>query len=156
MQKTKIVSRIALLREQIGLTQLELGQLLGVTENSVANWEKGRGSLEWIDRVIKLCKLFQCMPDQLVEYVPDNEPVEVQSNTKKNQLDELRKLINTQEASSIGHKSVSDIESTHLYSQVQPKVKTSFLEDLRKLADTEEPASVRNLNQISNSQNAEV
>lgn len=88
----KPVSRIAQLREQAGLTQLELSQLLDVTENTVANWEKGRSSLEWIERVIKLCRLFQCTPEDLIEYVPDTEPVETKK--KGRSLAELRKLLN--------------------------------------------------------------
>jgi transcriptional regulator with XRE-family HTH domain len=95
MEGKKPVSRIAPLREQIGLTQLELAQLLDVTENTIANWEKGRSGLDWIVRVINLCKIFQCTPDQLIEYVPDTEPVE--TKTKKPSLDALRRLINTHE-----------------------------------------------------------
>jgi transcriptional regulator with XRE-family HTH domain len=95
MEKKKPVSRIALFREQMGLTQIELAQLLDVTENTIANWEKGRSGLDWIVRVINLCKIFQCTPDQLIEYVPDTEPVEAKS--KKRSLEELRRLINTHE-----------------------------------------------------------
>ncbi len=95
MQEKKPVSRIALLREQIGLTQLELAQLLDITENTIANWEKGRSGLDWIIRVINLCKIFQCTPDQLIEYVVETEPVE--EKPKKRSLKELRQLINTHE-----------------------------------------------------------
>ena len=91
----KPVSRISQLREQAGLTQLELSQLLNVTENTVANWEKGRSSLEWIERVIKLCRLFNCIPEDLIEYVPDIEPVETKK--KGRSLAELRRLLNTHE-----------------------------------------------------------
>jgi len=96
MERMKPVSQIAELREQMGLTQLELAQLLEVTENTIANWERGRSGLEWIDRVIKLCKLFNCTPEQLVKYVPDTEPVE-KNTKKKRSLEELRRLINTHE-----------------------------------------------------------
>jgi len=150
MQKTKPVSRIALLREQIGLTQQELAQQLNVTENTVANWEKGRGSLEWIDRVIKLCKIFRCTPDLLVEYVPDTEPVETQPKTKKNHLEDLRKLINTHEPSPGSHNCFMHTEPA----ETQPK--TGSLEDLRKLANTQEPTSVSNSSQTSKSRNLEV
>ena len=95
MAKMKPISRIAKLREEKGLTQLELGQLLEVTENTVANWEKGRSGLDWIVRVSKLCKLFGCTPDDLLEYIPDTEPVETKS--KKPSLEEMRRLINTHE-----------------------------------------------------------
>lgn len=94
-ERMKPVSRISQLREQAGLTQLELSQLLNVTENTVANWEKGRSSLEWIERVIKLCRLFNCIPEDLIEYVPDTEPVETKK--KGRSLAELRRLLNTHE-----------------------------------------------------------
>lgn len=100
MNRMKPVSRIAEFREQIGLTQVELADLLEVTENTVANWEKGRSGLVWIERVNKLCKIFQCTPDQLIRYVPDTEPEKSKTNTKKRSLDELRKLINTHEPAS--------------------------------------------------------
>ncbi|MEM8780898.1 MAG: helix-turn-helix transcriptional regulator [Cyanobacteria bacterium P01_G01_bin.49] len=97
MDRMKPVSRIADLREKIGLTQIELAQLLGVTENTIANWEKGRSGLDWIERVIKLCKLFQCSPDQLINYVPDTESEKSTTSKKKRSLDDLRRLINTHE-----------------------------------------------------------
>lgn len=55
-------------RQKAGLTQLEMSQLLGVTENTYANWEKGRSGLMWIERVVKLCKLFDCEAIDLLEY----------------------------------------------------------------------------------------
>lgn len=98
MERTKPVSRITLLREQMGLTQIELAQLLDVTENTIANWEKGRSGLDWIIRVINLCKIFQCTPDQLIDYIPNTEPVE--AKPKQRSLEELRRLINTHEPAS--------------------------------------------------------
>lgn len=95
MERMKAVSRISQLREQAGLTQLELSQLLDVTENTVANWEKGRSSLEWIERVIKLCRLFNCIPEDLIEYVPNAEPIETKK--KGRSLAELHKLLKTHE-----------------------------------------------------------
>lgn len=100
MEHMKPVSRISQLREQAGLTQLELSQLLDVTENTVANWEKGRSSLEWIERVIKLCRLFNCIPEDLIEYAPDAEPVE--KKKKGRSLAELRRLLNTHEPAQTG------------------------------------------------------
>lgn len=100
MNRMKPVSRIAEFRDQIGLTQIELADLLDVTENTVANWEKGRSGLVWIERVNKLCKLFQCTPDQLIDYVPDTEPEKPNTNKKKPTLDDLRRLINTHEPAS--------------------------------------------------------
>lgn len=92
LMNKKPVSRIAKHRRRIGITQLELAQLLGVTENTIANWENNRSSLLWIDRVVKLCKLFECSPEQLIKYVPDTQPTKKKSK-KKPSLEELRRLI---------------------------------------------------------------
>ncbi|MBE7379842.1 MAG: helix-turn-helix transcriptional regulator [Leptolyngbya sp. SIO1E4] len=63
-------SAIAALREQKNLTQLQLAQEVGVTETTIANWEKGRSGLEWIDRLIRLCAALECTPEDLIRYVP--------------------------------------------------------------------------------------
>lgn len=56
------------LRQKAGLTQLEMSRLLDVTENTYANWEKGRSGLRWIEIVVNLCKLFECEAIDLLEY----------------------------------------------------------------------------------------
>ena len=68
MSYLKPVTRFKELREKQGLTQLEMSQLLGVTENTYANWEKGRSSIEVIERVVKLCKLFGCAVEDLLSH----------------------------------------------------------------------------------------
>ena len=64
----KLISKIGELREQKGLTQRQIALALGVTETTVANWERGRSGLEWIDRLNRLCKLLDCRLDELIEY----------------------------------------------------------------------------------------
>ncbi|MEG3890103.1 MULTISPECIES: helix-turn-helix transcriptional regulator [unclassified Microcoleus] len=93
MERTKPVPRLAQLREQAGLTQLEVSQLLGVTENTVANWEKGRSGIEWIERIVKVCKLFDCSAEDLIEYVVETQPAE--PNAKRPTLEDLRRMLNT-------------------------------------------------------------
>jgi transcriptional regulator with XRE-family HTH domain len=56
------------LRQKAGFSQLEMSQLLGVTENTYANWETGRSGLNWITMVVNLCKLFDCDEIDLLEY----------------------------------------------------------------------------------------
>lgn len=68
MNRLKPIPRLAELRQISGLTQLEVSQSLGITENTYANWEKGRTGLEVIERVVKLCKLFNCPVEQLLSY----------------------------------------------------------------------------------------
>ncbi|MBD2626067.1 helix-turn-helix transcriptional regulator [Trichormus variabilis] len=88
MEHMKVVSRLATLRDKENLTQRQLADLLEVTENTVANWETGRSSVEWIDRVVKLCKIFACTPEELIEYVVDSKPAKTDS------LAEIRARLN--------------------------------------------------------------
>lgn len=60
------ISRIATLREQAGLTQRELALAVGVTETTIANWERGRSGLDWIERLIRLCRTLNCDLEDLI------------------------------------------------------------------------------------------
>lgn len=55
---------IARMREKAGLTQSELANLIGVSENTIANWEKG-GASKWIKNLNKLCKVLDCELENL-------------------------------------------------------------------------------------------
>jgi transcriptional regulator with XRE-family HTH domain len=54
-------------RDRLGLTQKELANLLGVTENTVANWENGRSGFEQFARVVLLCNTLNCEAKDLIE-----------------------------------------------------------------------------------------
>jgi transcriptional regulator with XRE-family HTH domain len=75
-----INTRIAELRRARGLTQLELAQQVQVTETTIANWEKGRSGAEWILKVIALCKILDCQPEDLIVSAENSE-----SNTSSGQ-----------------------------------------------------------------------
>lgn len=60
-------TKLSELRQKAGFTQLEMSRFLGVTENTYANWEKGRSGLKWMVMVVKLCKLFDCEAIDLFE-----------------------------------------------------------------------------------------
>lgn len=68
MSNLKPVIRFKALRQKEGLTQLEMSQLLGVTENTYANWENGHKTVEIVERVVKLCKIFKCSVEDLLSY----------------------------------------------------------------------------------------
>lgn len=69
----KLISKIGELREKQGLTQRQIAMELGVTETTVANWERGRSGLDWIDRLNRLCKLLECNLDELIEYEEEGD-----------------------------------------------------------------------------------
>jgi transcriptional regulator with XRE-family HTH domain len=60
------ISQIAALREKAGLTQRELALAVGVTETTIANWERGRSGLDWIERLIRLCRTLNCNLEDLI------------------------------------------------------------------------------------------
>ncbi|MBN8561079.1 MAG: helix-turn-helix transcriptional regulator [Leptolyngbya sp. UWPOB_LEPTO1] len=93
-QNRRAISKIAQLREEAELTQLELSRLVGVTENTIQNWEKGRSGLEHIERVIKLCEALDCSPAELIGYelVESTEDKEM---SPKRKLQKIRRSLGT-------------------------------------------------------------
>lgn len=64
-------SKIGALRDRVGRTQRELSLLVGVTENTIQNWENGRSLVEQIKRLILLCKALDCKLEDLIDEVPE-------------------------------------------------------------------------------------
>jgi len=88
----KAIPKIAQLREHARLTQLELSRHIGVTENTIQNWEKGRAGVEQIERFIKLCEVLHCKPEDLIEYVSIAEPAKPNAEGR---LPRLRERLKT-------------------------------------------------------------
>ena len=86
----KLKSRIASLREKAGLTQVQLAVLVGVTPNTVQNWEKENG-LAQLERYLRLAEVFGCDVSDLVEYVTAPEE-EAKSKRFSFSLEDLRKM----------------------------------------------------------------
>jgi transcriptional regulator with XRE-family HTH domain len=61
------LSKISELRQRKGLTQKDLADELGMTVAGFQNWEKGKNNRKSIERVAKLCKVFECLPEDLLE-----------------------------------------------------------------------------------------
>lgn len=57
-------------RDRLGISQNELAEMLGVTVNTVANWENGRSGAKQFERVALLCIVLNCSPDELTEIQP--------------------------------------------------------------------------------------
>ena len=85
----KLKSRVASLRQKAGLTQVQLAVLVGVTPNTIQNWEKDDG-LSQLEKYLKLAEVFDCQAEDLVEYVETSE--EEKPKSKSFSLQELREL----------------------------------------------------------------
>lgn len=101
-QKPK--SRVANLREKAGLTQVQLAVLVGVTPNTIQNWEKENG-LDQLERYLKLAAVFGCNVSDLVEYVPVPEEEEAKSKGFSFSLEEI---CNMREKRETGTKALTD------------------------------------------------
>jgi transcriptional regulator with XRE-family HTH domain/mannose-6-phosphate isomerase-like protein (cupin superfamily) len=66
---------IARMREKAGLTQSELAKRLDVSENTIANWEKG-GAAKWIGHLSALCKELNCRLEDLIPQEEDLDDIE--------------------------------------------------------------------------------
>lgn len=102
----KAISRIAGLRERAGLTQAQLAVLIGVTSNTIQNWENGKSGVEQIERFLKLCEVLGCNLSDLIEYVPDGSATEPKPGTFS--LEHLRELRQRWGAESKTYPQVSD------------------------------------------------
>lgn len=58
---------ITVLRERRRLTQRQLAEQIGVTETTIANWERGRSGLDWIERLLRLCLALNCRIEDLID-----------------------------------------------------------------------------------------
>ena len=65
-------------RENLGLTQRQLADIVGIDVSTLRNWESGRTGLDLIYKVAKLCNALDCFPDDLVAIETDT-PLEQDS-----------------------------------------------------------------------------
>ena len=63
------------LREKVGLTQEALATLLGVTDHTVRNWEKGRAEPRLTIKQFKsLCRILGCSAEDLPDsFAPEEK-----------------------------------------------------------------------------------
>lgn len=90
----KAVSKISSLREKANLTQAQLAVLIGVTPQTIQNWEKGASGINLIEKIIKLCIVLNCSLDNLIEYVPSDETSEKAGAFTIDHLRELKRQWN--------------------------------------------------------------
>lgn len=70
MKKAKI--RLTYYRKLAGLTQAEIAQRLGVTMNTISNYEKGH-TTPTMEVVVKLAHILGVTTDQLLDFPPQSE-----------------------------------------------------------------------------------
>ena len=63
---SEVKMKIKDLREQKGLTQLELSQELGVQRSAIAKWETGR-TFPRTELLLKLAQILNCTVDELLQ-----------------------------------------------------------------------------------------
>ena len=55
------------LRESLQITQRQLSDKIGVTENTIANWEHGRSIGKWLYQIKMLCQALDCSFEELTD-----------------------------------------------------------------------------------------
>lgn len=63
--KYEIGSRIRKYREELGISQVQLAQKIGVSNSRVSNWEQGTNRPD-ADMIAKLCLALQVSPSELL------------------------------------------------------------------------------------------
>lgn len=62
-------------REKIGVSQKTLAEALGIAENTVASWEKGK-NIPPSDKAIDLARFFKCSTDEILLEESEREVVD--------------------------------------------------------------------------------
>lgn len=108
----KTGEKIRALRKQLGLTQTELGERLGVKTNAVSKWECGRVEAIPMSKIKAMAVLFDVPPSYLMDddAIPDKK-----GKPAEPELDEL------------------DAELLRLAAQLTPEQKQRQIEMLRDI-----------------------
>lgn len=65
--RIKLGENIRKARLKIGLTQAQLGKMLGKSDNVITNWEKGTNRPD-ADMIEKLCNILKISPNELLNW----------------------------------------------------------------------------------------
>lgn len=75
MKKQTLGMTIASLRKEKGMTQLELGEKMGVTDKAVSKWERDLSCPD-VETLPKLAKIFDISIDELMQAKSETDKVE--------------------------------------------------------------------------------
>lgn len=85
-----LASRLKQRREELGLTQVELAKLIGVTKGAVGNYETGVSSMK-AEVLYRICDVLQCDPNFLFQDEMKILQARPKEEISKQELDMLKK-----------------------------------------------------------------
>jgi len=87
-------SRLAEARQRAGLSQVEVAEALGMSQRTIAHWERKRSPL-YPDQLITLCRLFDVSADELLGTKPTARQRPGPDSKLRRQLVDIEKLPRT-------------------------------------------------------------
>lgn len=85
MRNYDLGNRIYELRKGKGLSQKELGEMVGVTNKSVSKWENGT-AIPKTDTLVKLANIFEISPQELLQGKTENKVTLSQLSSQTNEM----------------------------------------------------------------------
>lgn len=85
MRNYDLGNRIYELRKDKGLSQKELGEMVGVTNKSVSKWENGT-TIPKTDTLVKLANIFEISPQELLQGKTENKLTLSQLSSQANEM----------------------------------------------------------------------
>lgn len=86
-------SQMKKIRQTRGMSQVELARQLGISKQSVSNWENDH-SVPTIDLLKKLCQVFSCSADYLLELSTENDIIIDTTDLTIEQRENIRRITN--------------------------------------------------------------
>jgi len=96
--RIKLGENIRKARLKIGLTQAQLGEMLGKSDNVITNWEKGTNRPD-ADMIEKLCSILKISPNELLDWEqPINKPTTIAAHFEgeeftEEEMNDIKKYI---------------------------------------------------------------
>ena len=121
-----LASRLKERREELGLTQVQLAKLIGVTKGAVGNYETGISSMK-AEILYKVCKVLKCDPNYLFQ---DEMEIQEEERFSFSELSHIKKYRTLDEHGKEIVKSVLDIEVSRIKAEQQEEPDEPQLVDI--------------------------